>query len=197
MSRANRSGYGAQQPSVGDPSAGMASTAAEEFSVLASPGMAGANGLPSDPPSGSDPAPKSDADADSRDEAVTDVTQPDTADAAAPPSAAAANGVAHPASVASPSMDRPAQPASDSDDDDLPLNARLLRAPTNNGGPQLTSREGQRRGEGAEYITLDAVGSVDSAAAMADAVITAVAGTSSVAAAAGEHAGHSFLRFGI
>jgi hypothetical protein len=177
----------------------MADTAAEESSLLDdSPEKAEANGLPSDPPSASDPAPHSDADGDSRDEPVTDDTDLVAANAAAPPPAAAANGVAHPSRLAPPLTERASQPASDSDDDDLPLNARLQRAPANAGGLQLSSRGGQRdREEGAEYEGLDAAGSVDSAAAMADAVITAVAGTSSVAAAAGAHVRHSGFVDGI
>jgi len=104
--------------------------------------------------------------------------------------AAASNGVAHAADAASPrARSRPQQQSSDSDDDDdLPLNARLLRESPSSDAAAAQVIAGRRRQpgrEGSPDERLEALGSVDSAAGMADAVISTVTGTSSVAAAAG------------
>ena len=142
-----------------------------------------ADDLPPEAPPASGSAPQSDAL--SHDDTVTDATHLSTVDAA-PLAAAIANGAAHAGHAAPSLLGRPPQPISDSDDDDLPLNTRLQRAPGSNEGASAPGR-GRRHGlEVSDDEGLDAAGSVDSAAAMADAVITTVAGTSSAAAAAGE-----------
>ena len=104
------------------------------------------------------------------------------------PQSVATNGVAHAAGAASPPppSSRPQQPSDSDDDDDLPLNARLLREPASDAATQIGGSRGRRDGwEGSSDEGLEPVASIDSAAALADAVISTVTGTSSVAAAAG------------
>ena len=173
------------RPSGGDTPAEMATSDMEEVNVLDEE-----EDSHIDPQSAASPPANAVTDhatdpAADRHDGNADITEAVSAAHAAPAPATAANGVAHAAGAATPQPSSgPQQPSnSDDDDDDLPLNARLLREP-----PSDAAGRGRQLGrEGSADEGLEALGSIDSAAGMADAVISTVTGTSSVAAAAGAH----------
>ena len=178
------------RPSAGDPPAEMATSDTEEVDVLdeaeddhAAPQSAASPPASASIDHASDPA----AD---RDDGNSNAEGVSAAHETLATAAAATNGVAHAAGAASPRASvRPQQQSSDSDDDDLPLNARLLReSPSDAAAAQASAGRRRQQGrDGSPDERLEALGSVDSAAGMADAVISTVTGTSSVAAAAGAH----------
>ncbi len=188
---AEATGMACLRPAAGDPPAEMATSDTEEVDVLeeAEEDHAGPHSAASPPANASaDHAP--DPAADNHDgNGAEGVSGAHTALATA--AAAPTNGVAHATDAASPqARSRPQQQSSDSDDDaddDLPLNARLLReTPSDAAAAQgIAGRRRQQGTVGSPDEGLQALGSVDSAAGMADAVISTVTGTSSVAAAAG------------